>query len=49
MAEIINLPTFSDRRGNLTVIEKIADFDHEGDEWVVIDSPDDPLFIEVGE
>ena len=27
MAKIINLPTFSDRSGNLTVIEKITDFD----------------------
>ncbi len=30
-------------------IEKITDFDHEGDEWVVVDSPDDPTFVEVRE
>ncbi len=30
-------------------IEKIADFDHEGDEWAVVDSPDDPTFVEVRE
>lgn len=28
-------------------IDKIADFDHEGDEWFVVDSPDDPEFIEL--
>lgn len=27
MAKIINLPTMSDERGNLSIIEKIADFD----------------------
>ncbi len=27
MAKIIKLPTFGDERGNLTVIEKITDFD----------------------
>ncbi len=30
-------------------IEKIADFDHEGDEWLVVKSPEDPGFIDVGE
>jgi len=29
-------------------IEKIADFDHEGDEWRVVELSDDPRFIEVG-
>jgi uncharacterized protein (TIGR00369 family) len=29
-------------------IEKIADFDHEGDEWRVVELSDDPQFIEVG-
>ena len=28
-------------------IDKIADFDHEGDDWVVNNSPDDPAFVEV--
>ncbi|MBU1568629.1 MAG: PaaI family thioesterase [Proteobacteria bacterium] len=28
-------------------IEKIADFDHQGDAWKVITSPDDPEFIEI--
>lgn len=28
-------------------IEKIADFDHEGDDWVVSSMPDDPTFIEL--
>ncbi len=28
-------------------IEKIADFDHEGDEWRVVELSDDPQFIEV--
>jgi uncharacterized protein (TIGR00369 family) len=28
-------------------IEKIADFDHEGDEWMVNTLPDDPAFVEV--
>ncbi len=28
-------------------IEKIADFDHEGDEWQVVSSPGDPEFIEL--
>ena len=30
-------------------IEKIADFDHEGDEWVIVESLDDPSFVDVGE
>ena len=30
-------------------IEKIADFDHQGDAWKVIPTSDDPLFIEVPE
>ena len=29
-------------------IKKIADFDHEGDEWRVVELSDDPKFIEVG-
>jgi len=29
-------------------IDKIADFDHEGDEWVVVASSDDPVFVDVG-
>ena len=28
-------------------IEKIADFDHEGDEWSVVSSPDDPQYVEL--
>lgn len=28
-------------------IDKIADFDHEGGEWLVVESSDDPLFIDV--
>lgn len=28
-------------------IEKIADFDHQGDAWLVIPSADDPEFIEI--
>jgi uncharacterized protein (TIGR00369 family) len=28
-------------------IEKIADFDHEGDEWLVVSSPDDPQYVEL--
>jgi hypothetical protein len=28
-------------------IEKIADFDHEGEEWQVIPLPEDPEFIEL--
>ena len=28
-------------------IEKIADFDHEGGDWQVVSSPDDPEFIEL--
>ncbi|BCL62702.1 thioesterase [Desulfomarina profundi] len=28
-------------------IEKIAEFDHEGEEWVVDESPDDPEYIEI--
>ena len=28
-------------------IEKIADFDHQGEDWFVINSPDDPDFIEL--
>jgi acyl-coenzyme A thioesterase PaaI-like protein len=28
-------------------IEKIADFDHQGDEWRVVTTPDDPLFVEI--
>ncbi|MBW1634740.1 MAG: PaaI family thioesterase [Deltaproteobacteria bacterium] len=30
-------------------IDKIADFDHEGDEWRVVELSKDPLFMEVGE
>lgn len=30
-------------------IEKIADFDHQGDAWKVIPTSDDPLFIEIPE
>jgi hypothetical protein len=30
-------------------IEKIAGFDHERDEWMVVDPPDDPTFLEVRE
>ena len=30
-------------------IEKIADFDHEGEEWFVVESSDDPSFVDVGE
>jgi len=29
-------------------IDKIADFDHEGDEWRVVELENDPQFIEVG-
>ncbi len=29
-------------------IDKIADFDHEGDEWQVVESSNDPLFVDVG-
>jgi len=29
-------------------IDKIADFDHEGDEWRVVELANDPQFIEVG-
>jgi len=29
-------------------IDKIADFDHEGDEWRVVELSNDPQFIEVG-
>jgi hypothetical protein len=28
-------------------IEKIADFDHEGEDWRVVPLPDDPEFIEL--
>lgn len=28
-------------------IAQIADFDHQGDAWQVIPSPDDPVFVEV--
>lgn len=28
-------------------IEKIADFDHEGEDWQVVSLPDDPDFIEI--
>jgi hypothetical protein len=28
-------------------IDKIADFDHEGDEWQVVALPDDPDYIEL--
>jgi len=28
-------------------IDKIADFDHEGDEWLVVSLPDDPAFVEI--
>ena len=28
-------------------IEKIADFDHEGEEWFMVDSPDYPEFVEL--
>jgi len=30
-------------------IENIAEFDHEGEEWQVVELPDDPQFIEIGE
>jgi len=30
-------------------INKIADFDHEGDEWMVVKSSDDPEFVDFGE
>ena len=30
-------------------IEKIADFDHEGEDWQVVSLPDDPDFIEIEE
>lgn len=30
-------------------IEKIADFDHQGDAWQVISCPDDPEFVEIPE
>ena len=30
-------------------IDKIADFDHEGDEWNVVQSQDDPEFIELAD
>lgn len=28
-------------------IDKIADFDHEGDEWFIVDEPDDPREVEL--
>jgi uncharacterized protein (TIGR00369 family) len=28
-------------------IDKIADFDHEGEDWQVVDLPDDPAFVEI--
>jgi len=28
-------------------IEKIADFDHEGEDWQVVPLPDDPEFVEI--
>jgi hypothetical protein len=30
-------------------ISQIADFDHEGDEWQVFESEDDPLTVELPE
>jgi acyl-coenzyme A thioesterase PaaI-like protein len=30
-------------------IEKIADFDHQGDAWQVLSYPDDPEFVEIPE
>ena len=28
-------------------IEKIADFDHEGEDWFVVESPEDPHFVDL--
>jgi acyl-coenzyme A thioesterase PaaI-like protein len=28
-------------------IDKIADFDHQGEEWLVVERPDDPEFVEL--
>jgi hypothetical protein len=29
------------------VIEKIADFDHEGEEWRVLSDGDDPEYVDI--